>query len=111
MSADDGGVDHLDAACRHAGRVQCLQHRIPDPGDGPAAELTVDGAPLAELLGQIPLGRTCPGNPEHAIQNQAMIAWGPTPLRSGLDHKWLEKRPFLVRHHSANHRRSPKEQP
>jgi hypothetical protein len=26
-------------------------HRILDPADGPAAELTVDGAPLAELLG------------------------------------------------------------
>jgi hypothetical protein len=43
VSADDCGVD----AWRHAGSVQYLQHRIPNPGDGPAAELTVDGAPLA----------------------------------------------------------------
>ena len=50
VSADDGGVDHLDAAWRNAGGIQRLQHCIPNPGDGPAAELTVDGAPLAELL-------------------------------------------------------------
>ena len=51
MSVDHGGVDHLNAAWRHAGSVQYLQHRIPDPGVRPAAELTVDGAPLAEHLG------------------------------------------------------------
>jgi hypothetical protein len=56
VSADDCGFVHLDVARHHASSIHRLQHCITDPGDGPAAELAVDGAPLAEILGQIPLG-------------------------------------------------------
>ena len=53
MGADHGAVDHLQGRWNHPALVQGLQYPFPQPGQGPAPELAVDGRPLAELFRQV----------------------------------------------------------
>ena len=103
MGAGDGAVDHLDAVGRAFSLVQGLQDRVPDPRQCPSSELPIDGRPGTEVVRQVSAGRTGAGDPEHAVQNPAVILRWTAPLRSGLDHEGGEERPFLVAHKVARH--------
>lgn len=107
MGADDGGIDHLDAAMPCAGLVQRLQHHLPGPRQRPAPELPIDRVPLAEMAVQVTPGRACPSDPEHSVQHPSVITRTPPPSRPLLDNERLEERPFLVRHQTTNQRHSP----
>jgi len=69
--------------CRPSGacRVQFqrgssrVQDMLPKSRQGPAAELTADRGPFAELFGQVAPGRTASCSPENPIQNKTMIGW------------------------------------
>jgi hypothetical protein len=108
MGPDHGAVDHLELVGRDPRVVQSVQHVLPQPRQGPAAELTVDRRPLAELLREIPPWRASPCSawprtgggsrltPENPIQNKAMICgFAPVRTSDSLD-ETLEEDPLIV---------------
>src|SRR5690606_12501318 len=66
-------VDHLKLVGRNRGVVESIQDVLPQPGQGPAAELAIDRGPLAELFEQVPPRRPSPSDPENSIKNKTMI--------------------------------------
>jgi hypothetical protein len=77
MSPDDGAVDEMDAPVQPSGGILFLldgrQQPVPDPGQPPAAEPAVDGAP-----GAVPLRQVAPGGagaelPEDAVEEEAVV--------------------------------------
>ena len=98
VSANHGAVDHLERVRHGPAAVQCLHDVLPEPGQRPAPELPVDARPLAELFGQVSPRSPGPGDPEHAIQNTAVIdRFAPVRRADGQD-EGLEESPLLVRH-------------
>ena len=97
---DDGAVDHLQAVGRgiELGRalVERLKDRLPKPCKRPAAELSVNARPLAELLGEVPPGAPRPGDPEHAVEHPPMVAPLPPVARPHTPDERLEERPLRV---------------
>ena len=108
MGAHDGGIDHLHDGGRAALLVQRVEHQFEQPGLRPAAELLVDGVPLAEILVQIAPRRPGPRDPEDAVEYPPVILGRPPALATPRDHQGFEKRPFLIRHQAANQDRLPK---
>ena len=98
MSADHGGIDHLNRLGRGAAIGECLQENVPEAFQAPSSKLLIDRIPIAKLFGQIAPGRPCARDPENTIERAAMLAGSAGLFR----HKWLEKSPFLVAHQSAN---------
>ena len=101
--------------CRPSGacRVQFprgssrVQNVLPQPRQGPAAELTADRGPFAELFGQVAPGRTASCSPENTIQNKTMIR-GLTPMRvSDGTNKAFEEGPLTVGYQVARQAPSP----
>ena len=108
MGAHDRRVDHLYDHRRPALLVERIEHQFEEAGFRPAAELLVDGVPLAEMLVEIAPRRAGPRDPEDAIENLPVILRRSPALAALCDHQGLEKRPFLIRHQAANQDRLPK---
>lgn len=104
---DDGRVDHLNALADARGLVEGVEQDVPQPGQGPAPELSVDRRPLAEMLMQITPLRARPDDPENSIENKAMVLGPPTAMRAANRHERLKACPFLIRHQSPNQARLP----
>ncbi len=107
MRPDDGRVDHLNALADAPGLVEGVEQDVPQPGQGPAPELSADRPPLAEMLMQIAPLRARPGDPENSIENEATVSRPPTAMRAANRHERLKTRPFLIRHQSPNQARLP----
>ena len=108
MGAHDRRIDHLHDGGRPALLVQRVEHQFEQAGFRPAAELLVDGVPLAEIVVQIAPRRTGPRDPEDAVENLPVILRRPPALAAPYDNQGFEKRPFLIRHQPANQDRLPK---
>jgi hypothetical protein len=66
--------------------------------------LPKDRIPVAELLRQVAPRRASSHQPKDRVEHTTMVARRPT---AAADQERLEIRPLIVRHQSANHRRSP----
>ena len=106
MGADDGGIDHLNAGKTFAVLVQRLQHDVPGLRLCPAPE-PADRVPCPEMAVQITPCSPSPGDPEHSVQHQPVIARPPPPPWPHLDHERLEERPLRIRHQSTTQGCSP----
>jgi hypothetical protein len=102
MRADDGGVDHLYAVWNSLAVCDGFEQNIPDAGSRPSEKLTVDGAPLAEFIGQIAPRRSGSRYPEYAIENASMIARRTAAFRPGLDQKRFKESPIRIRKPPSN---------
>jgi hypothetical protein len=100
MRPDNGAVDHLNALADAPGLVQGFQQEIPQSGERPAPELSIDRRPLAEMLVQIAPLRAGAGEPENPIENEPVILRPSPAMRAADRHEWLKARPFLIRHQS-----------
>ncbi len=101
-------VDHLQAGVAAAAVVERFEQQLPQAGQRPAPELTVNRRPFAKMFVQIAPGNARPRNPENPIQNKAMIPRAPTAARTALDHEWLKTGPFLVAHQTPDQDGLPK---
>ena len=64
---------------------------------------------MPKLFGQVTPRRAGAGDPEHTVQNQAVIHWlAPVWLPDSLD-EWLEERPLSVRHQISRQDSLPSE--
>ena len=107
MRPDDGRVDHLHALADARGLVEGVEQDVPQPGQVPSPELSVDLRPFAETLMQVTPLRARPGDPENSIENKAMVLGPSTAMRAANRHERLKARPFLIRHQSPNQARLP----
>ncbi len=73
MRPDNGQVDHLDAFADAFGLVQGFQQKVPQSGERPAPELSIDRRPFAEMFVQVAPLRPGAGDPENPIENKAMV--------------------------------------
>ena len=96
MGADHGAINHLEFVWRDPGVVQRVQDVLPQSRQSPAAELTVDRRPLAELLGQVAPRRTGSRDPENPIQNKTMIRRLPPVRVPDAANEALEEGPLIV---------------
>ena len=104
MRADDGRIDHLQSRVAHSTSSEPLQDHIPDAAVGPPSKLPKDRIPVAELLRQVAPRRASSHQPKDRVEHTTMVARRPT---AAAYQERLEIRPLIVRHQSANHRRSP----
>src|SRR3982074_1129644 len=104
MRADDGRIDHLQSRVAHSTSSERLQDHIPDTAVGPASKLPKDRIPVAELLRQVAPRRASSHQPKDRVEHMTMVARRST---AATYQERLEIRPLIVRHQSANHRRSP----
>ena len=104
MRADDGRIDHLQSRVAHSTSSERLQDHIPDAAVGPPSKLPKDRIPVAELLRQVAPRRASSHQPKDRVEHTTMVARRPT---AAAYQERLEIRPLIVRHQSANHRRSP----
>jgi len=104
MRADDGRIDHLQSRVAHSTSSEPLQDHIPDAAVGPPSKLPKDRIPVAELLRQIAPRRASSHQPKDRVEHMTMVARRST---AAAYQERLEIRPLIVRHQSANHRRSP----
>ena len=95
-------VDHLQAGVPTAAIVERFEQQLPQTGQRPAPELTVNRRPFAKVLMQVAPGNACPRNPENTIQNKAMIPRASPAARAALDHEWLKPGPFFVTHQTPD---------
>lgn len=107
MGADQGAVDHLQLVRRDPRVVQRVQHILPKPGKGLAAELAVGRRPLAELLGQV--APWCAGlrDPENTIRNETMICRLPPIRMSDGTNEAIEEGPLIVGYKVARQENLP----
>jgi len=105
MRPDNGRVDHLDAFADTFGLVQGFKQELPQSGERPAPELSIDRRPFAEMSVQVAPLRSGAGDPENSIQNKPMIFWRTSAMRAANRHEWLKAGPFLIRHQSPNQAR------
>ena len=105
MRPDNGRVDHLDAFADAFGLVQGFKQELPQSGERPAPELSIDRRPFAEMSVQVAPLRSGAGDPENSIQNKPMIFWRTSAMRAANRHEWLKAGPFLIRHQSPNQAR------
>ena len=98
MGADHGAVDHLQRVRHDPAFVQRIKDLLPQPGQRPASELTIDGRPLAELFGKVAPWRARPRNPENTIQNKAVVHWFASVRGPDSQDEALVERPLIVRH-------------
>ena len=101
-------VDHLQAGVATTAIVERFEQQLPQAGQCPAPELSINRRPFAEMFMQIAPGSAGARNPENPIQNKAMIPRTTTAARASLDHEWLKTRPFLVAHQTPDHSSLPK---
>ena len=101
-------VDHLQTGVAATAVVEDFEQQLPQAGQCPAPELTVNRGPFAKMLVQVAPGNTRPRNPENAIQNKAMIPRTTPAARTALDHEGLETGPFLVAHQTSDQHGLPK---
>lgn len=77
VGANDGAVDMMQAPVERALGVSLLlevrQDAVPDAGASPAIEAGGYCLPGAVPLGQVPPGRSCPIQPQQAIDDLAMV--------------------------------------
>ena len=104
MRADDGRIDHLQSRVAHSTSSERLQDHIPDAAVGPPSKLPKDRIPVAELLRQVAPRRASSHQPKDRVEHMTMVARRST---AAAYQERLEIRPLIVRHQSANHRRSP----
>ena len=102
VGPDDGRVDHLNLCRFCPACVQGLKHELPQPGECPTPELSVNARPFAEFLRQITPLRTGSGNPENAVQHQPVIGCRPTATPSYGSDELLKERPFGVFHQQTS---------
>lgn len=78
VGADDGGVDDQVFEVR----IICerFEHAQPDPLGTPPAEASKDAVPLAERFRQITPRRTGSHDPQHALDEHAVVAARRTAL-------------------------------
>lgn len=98
MSANHGGIDHLDRLGRRAAIGERLQEDVPEAFQAPSSKLLIDRVPVAERFGQVVPRRAGARNPENAIERATVLAGSTSLLR----HEWLEERPLLIAHQSTN---------
>jgi hypothetical protein len=96
MRPDNGRVDHLDAFADTFGLVQNFKQELPQSGERPAPELSIDRRPFAEMSVQVAPLRSGAGDPENSIQNKPMISWRAAAMGAANRHKWLKAGPFLI---------------
>ncbi len=91
VGADDRAIDKVDLPRELPLRVGLLldrrQDTIPVPGFPPAIEPTVDRAPGAVALGQVPPGGTGAEDPENAIGDPAILGAVAALLLVGRQHR------------------------
>jgi hypothetical protein len=104
---DDSAVDHLQDVGIAATIRQRLQQNIPEAGSGPAPILPVDRIPVAQLRRQVAPGNAGARHPEDGIRHPAVTTRRAAAEGTGLNHKRLEERPFLVRQQTSQHQRLP----
>ena len=73
MSANNGGINHLNTVLTLPGLVQRLQHHVPEPRQRPTPKLAVDRVPLAKMAVQITPGRARSSDPEYPVKHQTVI--------------------------------------
>jgi Ca2+-binding RTX toxin-like protein len=74
VGADDGAVEHVRVPARvRRHRPEGLDDPLPDAGRGPALEPTPRGAPVHQPGRQVAPGRAGPGQPEHGLEEAAVI--------------------------------------
>ena len=101
-------VDHLQTGVAAAAVVEGFEQQLPQAGQRPAPELTVNRRPFAEMLMQVAPCDTSPRNPENPIQNKAMISRTTPAARAAFDHERLKTRPFVVAHQTPDQHGLPK---
>jgi hypothetical protein len=104
MRADDGRINHLQSRVAHSASSERLQDYIPDAAVGPPSKLPKGRIPIAEFLRQIAPRRASSHQPKDRVEHPTMIAWRSA---AATYQERFEIRPLIVRHQSANHRRSP----
>jgi len=109
MRPDNGRVDHLDAFADAFGLVQGFKQELPQSGERPAPELSIDRRPFAEMSVQVAPLRSGAGDPEnfHPEQADDLLAGGRYARRE--PSRWLKAGPFLIRHQSPNQAAPPSE--
>ena len=105
MCADDGCIDHLQRGGGQCASGKRFQDHVPDAAVSPPPKLPKDRVPVAEFLRQV--APRCSGShqPKHRVEHTAMVPWRPSTAT--IDQEWLEVRPLIVGHQSANQGRSP----
>ena len=94
--------DHLDAFADAFGLVQGFQQKVPQSGERPAPELSIDRRPFAEMFVQVAPLRPGAGDPENPIENKAMVLRPSPAMGAPNRHEWLKAGPFRIRHQSPN---------
>jgi hypothetical protein len=105
MRAHDGGVDHRVLVV-NIGRY-VLEHPLPHPGLGPAAEAGLDLDPTAEALGQIAPRDTGAEAVEHGLDKQPVVPGGHAHMPDPARQQILDPLPLIISHASASHRSAP----
>lgn len=76
--------------------LECVQDLVPDPGQLPAAESRMDGAPRAKAFGEVAPGSTGGEDPQHAVDHEAVVARGTSGAWSLWWEHWLEPLPLVI---------------
>jgi hypothetical protein len=107
VGADHRAIDILEVPVQLASRIGVRLHRRqerpPDASLLPAGEATGDRAPRAIAFGQIAPGSPGAQNPEHPVENAAMIDGRPTSLRFLWGEQRLEPLPLRSGQGSSVH--------
>ena len=90
------GVDHEPLKIRLL--YHRFQHLFPDSLVPPTAKTSLDGIPLAIFRRQVSPWRTCPQNPEHAVQKLPRILGVSAPRPLVPDCVRLEHFPHRIGH-------------
>lgn len=97
MRLDDGAVDHVPPVIRRGQFRQRLQDGVPHPDQRPAPEALIDTVPFAVRGWKLSPLRTCPGNPQHALEVAAIVVRRPATAAPLRRKQRRNHRPFLVR--------------
>ena len=94
MNLAVAGIDHQPFVVRFIN--QELQQRFPEAFVAPAAEAPMRILPIAIIGGQIAPGGTCTQDPEHRIDEGAIVFGYASPLSCLARQVGLEQCPVLV---------------
>lgn len=102
MRADDGGIDHLHCVRQSPAFIQSLQHRIPQAGNRPATELSINRGPIAKRTIKVSPRRPSARDPEDRIKNTTMVSRRPPAFTASSHDKGRKERPLAIRHQAAH---------